>query len=523
MKKLLVLASLCSLFACSKPGDPDPGTDPGNQGTPLTITTVSPETGNGSTLTITINGTGFNATPANNQVKLGALTANVSTASTTQLVIGVPLTITEGFYDVIVKANNKTATKAGGFFYSATQPVITSVSPERGSSSTTTVTITGAGFNPVPANNQVTFGTQGATVNTASPTELVVALPANMAVGTYDVRVQANGKIALKIAGFHYNDWAVSNFAGTGASGTADGTANQATFMTPIGITADADGNLFVADQHRIRKITPNGNVTTYAGSGIRGTADGNANIARFNFPTSIAADVAGNLYVADQSNHLIRKISTNGTVSTIAGTGNAGKADGIGVNASFNMPYGVAVDPQGTVLYVGDNANHLIRKINLATNEVTSIAGNGTANSTNGNGLNAGVPWPGGLHLTANGNLYVTERGAGRIRKITPAGEVSTIGGTLSTLTIPTHLTVDDNENVYAVFKGMNLVKKYTAAGVESTIFGNPNSGDVTGPAHLASFSLPEGITLIKGTGGKLQFYICDGGNRKIKKISMD
>lgn len=521
MKKLLFLASLCSLFACSKSGHIGP--DPDNQATPLTITSVSPETGNSSTLTITITGTGFHGTAANNEVKLGNLTASVHSASVTQLVVGVPLTIIDGFYDVIVKANNKTTTKAAGFFYSATSPVITTVSPERGSSATTTVTINGTGFNPVPINNEVTFGTLNATVNTASPTKLEVALPANITVGTYDVKVQANGRIALKIAGFHYNDWAVATFAGTGASGTADGPASQASFVTPVGITADAAGNLFVADQHRIRKITINGNVTTYAGSGIRGATDGNATAARFNFPTSIAADLAGNLYVADQSNHLIRKISTNGLVSTIAGTGASGNANGTGVNASFNMPYGVAVDPQGTVLYVGDYGNHVIRKINLLTNEVTTIAGNGTATSSDGAGLVAGIPWPGGLHLGANGNLYVTERGGGKIRKITPAGQVSTVGGTPGSLTIPTHVTVDDNENVYAVFKGMNLVKKYTPAGVESTIFGNPDSGDVTGPAHLASFFLPEGITLIKTPGGQLQFYISDAGNRKIKKISMD
>ncbi|RYZ40321.1 MAG: hypothetical protein EOP49_29630, partial [Sphingobacteriales bacterium] len=357
-------------------------------------------------------------------------------------------------------------------------------------------------------------------VNTASTTKLVVALPQNITVGTYDVSVKTNGKIALKIGGFHYNDWVVSTFAGTGISGTADGAAGQAAFVTPIGITTDADGNMFVADMHRIRKITPNGAVTTYAGSGIKGTADGNANIARFNFPTSLATDLAGNVYVADQSNHLIRKISTNGVVTTIAGTGTAGSNNGTGNNASFNMPYGVAVDPQGKVLYVGDYANHRIRKINLQTNEVTTFAGDGNATSKDGNGLNAGVPWPGGLYLFPNGNLYVTERGAGKIRKITPGAEVSTIGGNLSTLTIPTHLVVDENENTYVVFKGMNVVKKYTAAGVESTIFGNLNGGDINGPAHQAAFLFPEGITLVKTANGKLEFYIADGGNHKIKKI---
>ncbi|RYZ15911.1 MAG: hypothetical protein EOP49_52380, partial [Sphingobacteriales bacterium] len=153
MKKLIFLAAICSLIACNKPGsnepDPNPNPDPGGQPKPLTITTITPETGNGATLTITITGTGFHPTPSQNEVKLGNLICNVGTASATQLVVGLPLNITEGFYDVVVKANGKTTTRTAGFHYTADLPSITTISPEQGNSGTTTVTITGTGFNPI--------------------------------------------------------------------------------------------------------------------------------------------------------------------------------------------------------------------------------------------------------------------------------------------------------------------------------------------------------------------------------------
>ena len=158
----------------------------------------------------------------------------------------------------------------------------------------------------------------------------------------------------------------VSTLAGSGASGYADGTGTSAKFDYPIGVAVDGAGNVYVADEynHRIRKITASGVVSTLAGS-ASGYTDGTGTSAKFAYPTGVAVDGAGNVYVADGSNHRIRKITASGVVSTLAGSA-SGYTDGTGTSAKFKNPYGVAVDGAGNV-YVGDYNNHSIRKITLS------------------------------------------------------------------------------------------------------------------------------------------------------------
>jgi sugar lactone lactonase YvrE len=525
MQKILALAAMAILFSCSKPDNNDPDPDPGpgqggGQNQTLKINEVGPEEVNPNTVMIIINGAGFANKVEDNEVLFGDIPVTIRTAVVTQLVTEVPLALVDGPYDVTVKSNGKTAKKTAAFRYSAGELEIVTVTPSSVLPGTTSVTINGRGFGRIPANNQVRIGNLAATVKTALANQLTIDLPANIKTGTYDVTVTANGKTFTKPNALTYDQTTVTTFAGSGASGSDDGMGVQAKFVQPLGIALDANGNLYVADFHRIRKITPAGQVTTYAGSGIKGTTDGPANAARFDMPSSIAIDQAGNLYVADQFNHSIRKISTNGVVSTIAGNPTPGSNNGIGTAASFSLPYGVAVDPQGTVLYIGDNGNHKIRKINLATNEVSDYAGDGTNSSKDGDRLNAGIPSPGGLYLTADGSLYVTEKGAGKTRKISPAGFVSTIGGILSANTAPSQIVVDRDENAYVVFKRNNHIKKYSKNGVESTVIGGNNSGDTEGPASQALFFVPEGIAMIEENDGTKTFYISDTGNRKIKKV---
>ena len=157
----------------------------------------------------------------------------------------------------------------------------------------------------------------------------------------------------------------VSTLAGNGTLGFAEGTGAVARFYQPTGLAFDADGNMYVADNqnHRIRKITPAGEVSTFAGSGTAGFADGSGTAAQFESPFGVAVDVGGNVYVADTYNHRIRKINPAGVVSTLAGNGSYGYADGGGAAAKFYVPKGVAVDPAGNV-YVADENNNRIRKI---------------------------------------------------------------------------------------------------------------------------------------------------------------
>jgi len=211
---------------------------------------------------------------------------------------------------------------------------------------------------------------------------------------------------------------AVTTVAGTGSSGSANGTGTSASFNYPRGITTDGT-NLYVADNsnHLIRKIViSTGVVTTVAGTGSSGSANGTGTSASFNAPEGITTDETI-LYVADTSNNLIRQIViSTGVVTTVAGTGSTGSANGTGTSASFNIPQGITTD--GTNLYVTENNNHSIRQIVISTGVVTTVAGTGSSGSANGTGTSASFNNPHGI-TTDGTNLYVAEMSNHLIRKI--------------------------------------------------------------------------------------------------------
>ncbi|MDR2208258.1 MAG: SMP-30/gluconolactonase/LRE family protein, partial [Azoarcus sp.] len=235
---------------------------------------------------------------------------------------------------------------------------------------------------------------------------------------TADVTTQDSGESAKTVL--------VSTFAG-GENYFADGIGSAARFNSPSDITIGAAGNLYVADtkNDRIRKITPTGEVSTLAG-GEEGFADGIGSDAKFDSPSGIAIDAAGNLYVVDTGNDRIRKITPAGEVSTLAGS-EEGFADGVGSDARFYGPASIASDAAGN-LYVAGSGNNRIRKITPA-GEVSTFAG-GKEGFADGIGSTAKFSYPSGIASDAAGNLYVADIGNERIRKITPAGEVSTFAG---------------------------------------------------------------------------------------------
>ena len=269
----------------------------------------------------------------------------------------------------------------------------------------------------------------------------------------------------------------VSTLAGSGAfgfNGFADGTGTEAKFHYPSGVAVDSAGTVYVADynNHRIRKISPSGVVSTLAGSGAFGFADGTGTEAKFDQPTGVAVDSAGNVYVADTWNSRIRKISPSGEVSTLAGSGAFGFADGTGTAAKFNYPFGVAVDSSGNV-YVADMWNNRIRKI-TPSGVVSTLAGSGVFGFADGAGTAAKFNEPTGVAVDSAGNVYVADMGNNRIRKITPSGEVSTLAGsgafgfadgtgTEAKFHYPFGVAVDSSSNVYVADRENHRIRKIT------------------------------------------------------------
>lgn len=270
-------------------------------------------------------------------------------------------------------------------------------------------------------------------------------------------------------------------------SSDADGPAAQAQYNPPQGLCVDSSGTVYCADTiaNTIRKVSPSGTSTTLAGFAyVSGSFNGTGYLGRFNLPAGVAVDSAGNVYVADTGNNLIRKITAAGLVTTFAGSGTAGTGDGNGTAAQFSGPKGIAIDSSGT-LYVADTNNYTIRKITPA-GVVTTLAGvAGVYGDTDGSKSAAQFGYLNGITVDSSGKLYVSDSN-NTIRKITPAGDVTTLAGSSGTTGFqnglgaaasfddPRGVAVDSAFNVYVADFGNNAIRKITAAGAVSTFAAN-------------------------------------------------
>ncbi len=311
---------------------------------------------------------------------------------------------------------------------------------------------------------------------------------------------------------------------------------------SPRGLDVDSSGNVFVADYNgdAIWKITPTGVATTIAGlPGVAGASDGIGSAARFNQPRRVVVDKQGNLFVADAFNHTIRKITPNGTnwvVATTAGlAGITGTSDGVGANARFNQPSGVALDAAQNI-YVADNRNRTIRRlVPFGTNwHVTTIAGlAGVSGSADGANSTARFAGPLNLDLDPAGNIYVADNGNNDIREITPVGAnwvVTTLAGSTtagyadgmagaSLFNNPTGIAVDAAGNIYVGDTFNAAIRKIAPLGtnyVVTTLGGMPQQpGYADGAGPLASFNNPRGVAVDK-VGN---VYVADAGNNAVRK----
>jgi sugar lactone lactonase YvrE len=357
----------------------------------------------------------------------------------------------------------------------------------------------------------------------------------------------------------------VTTLAGS-ESGYADGTGTAAKFSGPYGVAVDSAGNVYVADRNncRIRKVTPAGVVTTLAGS-TSGYTDGTGTAARFWDPSGVVVDSAGNVYVADTANHRIRKVTPAGVVTTLAGGSESGYTNGTGTAAKFKSPRGVSIDGAGNV-YVADTGNAQIRKIttggvvtmfgttlftslrsvavdsagNVYVAEtgmhrirkvtpagvVTTLAGDGTAGYADGTGTAVKFNYPYGVAVDSVGNVYVADFYNFRIRKVTPAGVVTTLAGsssgyadgtgTAAQFRGPSGVAVDSAGTLYVTDN--NRIRKVTSAGVVTTLAGSTTgSSYVDGTGTAAQFCVPSGVAV--DSAGNV--YVADTNNHRIRKIT--
>lgn len=326
------------------------------------------------------------------------------------------------------------------------------------------------------------------------------------AAGTGAVKVEKN---SVQVTGPVYT------YLGNGSVSTLNLTGSVTTLNKPTGITRDAAGNLFVCDRdnHRIVKIAPGGNATVFAG-GTMGFVNGTGTSAQFNQPYAITIDGSGNLYVGDRINHAIRKITPAGVVTTLAGNGSAGFVNGTGAAALFNEPLGVAVDAAGNV-YVADYINSALRKVTPAgvvstLTSVTNIFG---------------------VAIDATGNLYCAQYGNQIVSKYSSTGVYSVIAGqagtggaadgagTAATFNFPAGITIDANGNLYVTEIFNYRLRKITSSGVVTTLSGT-TSGYIDGVGTSARYDSPIAVCP-DFTNGFL--YIADFNNNKIRKVVIE
>ena len=332
------------------------------------------------------------------------------------------------------------------------------------------------------------------------------------------------------------------NFAGTGVSGNSgDGGAATSAQITlnsfqPTGVAMDVNGNVYFVDysNHKVRKVTAAGIITTYAGTGTSGSNgdNGAATSAQLHAPTAVSVDVKGNAYVADTYNNKIRMVNSAGIITTFAGTGQQGNSGdgGLATAAQLSRPTGLAIDVNG-ILYIIDNESSLVRKVST-TGIITNFAGTGASGSSGDSGLASAATFGYITAVSADifGKLYIADTDNNNIRMVSGTGIITTFAGmvpyggdggaaTSALMNQPRAVSADGNGNVYIVDFGNNRIRKVSSSGIITTFAGTGTQGSSGdgGQASLAQFYYAFGISA--DSSGNV--FIVDAGNNKIRKVN--
>ncbi len=429
-------------------------------------------------------------------------------------------------------------------------PLTTTVSPNSADQGTT-VFATIVGTNLAGATNVRFSGTGvSATIannGTDARLPIVISIDPVAATGTRTVFVTTPNGISDPLIGFTVTlpgDGIIETIAGTGTPGFSGdgGAAINAQMDGPASVAVDASGNIFIADyyNHRVRRVTPDGRMTTVAGNGTLGfSGDGGfAASAMLSYPTDVAVDRLGNLFIADAQNQRIRKVDSSGMISTVAGSGTSGFSGdgGAATTASLNYPTGVAVDAAGN-LFIADSGNNRIRQVNAA-GKISSAAGNGTMGFAGDGGAAsaARLSNPGRVAINGAGDLFFVDSGNKRVRKVNSMGIITTVAGSgagptgpstdglpavSQTLANPTAIAFDVKDNLVVCDTGSGRIRRVDSSGIMRTIVGNPagsNYSSTDGTRTTAvELYLPGGLA-IDAMGN---IFLIE--NNRIRRITRD
>jgi sugar lactone lactonase YvrE len=514
--------------------------------------------GGGTSLSIA----GANFGPYSTVYVGGQLCTNIVETDMTSITASTPAGVALGAVDVTVKnKDGQRAHSKKAFTYTnqASTVTVTQITPSSGGAGAA-VTITGSGFQANATVKFATFTAAQTTVVVVNDTEITCNTPGGPQ-GVADVVVtNPDGGTGTLAGGFTYPGTAptstttttptspstintgktISTLAGTGVPGfSGDGTtATSAALNLPQGVAFNSpDTSIYIADgaNQRIRRVDANGTITTVAGTGTAGTGGDNGPplSAQLNGPQGLAADGAGNIYIADTGNHAIRLLTGTTTLSTVAGTlgtqGSTGDA-GAATSALLDGPEDVAFQA-GPTLFIADTGNNRVRKVSAGT--INAFAGTGTVGfaGDNATATAASLTGPAGVVVDGSGNVFISDTGNARVRKVDTTNTITTFAGggsaglgdggtaTSAQLTTPVGLAIDASGSIVIVDAGAQRVRLVASGNLTITTLAGTgvqgSTGDGGDPT-AAELSGPRGVA----TSAAGAYFIADTGNAKVRKV---